>query len=216
MKPILWFLQPRAQGLQLSPWDPLAWDRLRVTNASFGGVDPCTSKPSCLFRLSSRLPWWEGSGHSYLWPHSEKQTHAEGPAGPPCSLGPWPPAPGYMSSEHHVFCKKRALLGWTGPAGPPRGGDSHLQAPLIRQRTDLRGPRDRTAPKPCLWQKQSSYGGGPDAELPGAPSRGSTSRWGRRDLEARGIPATLSGLVIHPPPPWELALSGLRLQGPSL
>lgn len=98
-----------------------------------------------------------------------------------------------MSSEHHVFCKKRALLGWTGPAGPPRGGDSHLQAALIRQRTDLRGPQDRTAPKPCLWQKQSSYGGGPDGELPRAPSRGSTLRWSWRDLEARGIPATLSG-----------------------
>ena len=170
VKPILWFLQPRAQGLQLSPWDPLAWDRLRVTNASFGGVDPCTSKPSCLFRLSSRLPWWEGSGHSYLWPHSEKQTHAEGPAGPPCSLGPWPPAPGYMSSEHHVFCKKRALLGWTGPAGPPRGGDSHLQAALIRQRTDLRGPQDRTVPKPCLWQKQSSYGAALTLSCPGHPA----------------------------------------------
>lgn len=162
------------------------------------------------------MPWWEGSGHSYLWPHSEKRRHAEGPARPPCSLGPWPPAPGYMSSEHHVFCKKRALLGWTGPAGPPRGGDSHLQAALIPQRADLRGPRDRTASKPCLWQKQSSYGGSPDGELPGAPSSGSTSRWSWRDLEARGIPATRSarGPVVGNPPTTPVGAGALRARAP--
>ena len=181
-----------------------------------------TCKPSCLFRLLSRLPWWEGSGHSYLWPYSEKQMHSGGPASPPCSLGPWPPAPGYMSSEHRVFCKEQALLGRTGLAGPRTGGGSHVQAALIPQRADLRGPQDGTAPKPCLLQRHSSSRGGSDS----GAARGTQSHdtavaepsgGAGGTVEARGVRAKLGsgprGGVIHPPPRRELAVSGLGLQG---
>lgn len=132
------------------------------------------------------MPWWEGSGHSYLWPYSEKQTHAGGPASPPCSLGPWPPAPGYVSSEHRVFCKEQALLGRTGPAGPRTGGGSHVQAALIPQRADLRGPRDGTAPKPCLWQRHSSSRGGSDSAAARGTQSHDTLQWQSLALELEG------------------------------
>lgn len=154
VKPISAVLTARCPGPRVCSsgrGTPLPGTRRRVTNASFGGG---LTAPANLLVCSDFYLGCPGGkeGDSYLG-HIQRNGRMLGaqPA-PPCSLGPWPAAPGCMSSEHCVFCKEQASWAGQGWQVLGTGGGSHPPSCSDRSEGRPQGSPGRTAPKPCLWQ----------------------------------------------------------------
>ena len=224
MKPVLQFLAHSAlgPGPAAQPVGP-PWPgtRLRVTNASFGGG---LMAPANLPVCSDFYPGCPGGKGVVTATFGHIQRNR-------CMLGAQPALLAHLAHGHQLqgtchqntVCSVKNKPSWAGQGRqvPERGG-SHVQAALIPQRADLRGPQDGTAPKPCLLQRHSSSRGGSDS----GAARGTQSHdtavaepsgGAGGTVEARGVRAKLGsgprGGVIHPPPRRELAVSGLGLQG---